>query len=964
MPCTIDFAQWGFTMVFRSLNKKLWLLVGSAISVLALTPISAEEGGRQIEEVIVTAERQEASIQDTSISITAFTGDMLDDFGIRNQSDLQNMIPATTIQPYDSAIRGVGRAFRNLGGDPGVATYMNGIYSEDLYTATIGSFWDVDRIEVLRGPQGTLYGRNAVGGAMNFLYKKPSAEWESSVKAVVGDYDTRDFYGVLSGPLIEDKLNFRLTGSSRKHDGYIDERSGLGPDLDSGDERNISGQLEWFITDSMSLHIRSNKATVDRVMGGADGGGLIVLRGENSHPGGNGFRNYDRQTFGLRNVDPAQTNPLASDFVDASQPILNYTNPATGANIAAQYDRYGIDPSNARGNQGFGQNLDPTECLFLDKNSIKGKDLCAFTNGLNNETFDQQGNQVDFTWELSEGMTLKYLFGYNELLYKRTTDDDSNGSLLDDRNFFVDHEAEYVSHELQLFWDVGDTLSFTSGVFAYDSVIDQRYDFYSAVGGPRTPNAAYASDGILAAVAPGLIPGNPPLTFLAGASTVQRHTQAEQNHAFLERDEFEIALAVGIWDGQDLGNLSHGPDTPNSESISYNKTERKAYAAYTQGVWDINETFTLTAGIRWAQDKTKGEEGYSQFTHTMGVLDAFGMSLGVANILRGAINPATLQPTGLVEPWIAGTPITFGLYRKVKRNDKKVTWRVNLDWNVTDDSLIYLNVTTGYRAGGFNLAFFSQTPQYEPEKLIAYEVGYKAQFLDNSLQFNASAYLYSYDSIHTFTEEACPPGGTLQSAQSACAVVDSTASVQAAPGAEIKGIEAEVLWLATDSLTLGGNFSYTDAALNKSFFIVDGADPTIPGDIYDSVTNVDRRRDAKGNRMQQVPEVKMSLFGSYNIPLGNAGSVELLANYSYIGDVYFSAFEDELDRAPSYERVDFRASWNSPSQQWIVSAFLNNAFDEIGIRQIERGGVADGYRRTAQVTEPRVVGLEVTYAFQ
>ena len=84
---------------------------------------------RQIEEVMVTAERREASIQDTSISITAFTSEFLDEFGIRNQEDLQNFIPATTIQPYDSTIRGVGRNFRALGGDPGVATYMNGVYS-------------------------------------------------------------------------------------------------------------------------------------------------------------------------------------------------------------------------------------------------------------------------------------------------------------------------------------------------------------------------------------------------------------------------------------------------------------------------------------------------------------------------------------------------------------------------------------------------------------------------------------------------------------------------------------------------------------------------------------------------------------------------------------------------------------------------------------------------------------------
>lgn len=82
-------------------------------------PASAAEGGRRIEEVIVTAERREASIQDTSISITAFTSEFLDDFGIRNQEDLQNYVPATTIQPYDATVRGVGRNFRALGGDPG-----------------------------------------------------------------------------------------------------------------------------------------------------------------------------------------------------------------------------------------------------------------------------------------------------------------------------------------------------------------------------------------------------------------------------------------------------------------------------------------------------------------------------------------------------------------------------------------------------------------------------------------------------------------------------------------------------------------------------------------------------------------------------------------------------------------------------------------------------------------------------
>ena len=130
---------------------RLALLMALGFVMPSASIAVAEETGRKIEEVIVTAERREASIQDTSMSITAFTTEFMDDFGIRNQEDLQNFVPATTIQPYDATIRGVGRNFRALGGDPGVAVYMNGVYSEDLLTATAQTFWDVSRVEVLRG---------------------------------------------------------------------------------------------------------------------------------------------------------------------------------------------------------------------------------------------------------------------------------------------------------------------------------------------------------------------------------------------------------------------------------------------------------------------------------------------------------------------------------------------------------------------------------------------------------------------------------------------------------------------------------------------------------------------------------------------------------------------------------------------------------------------------------------------
>ena len=242
---------------------------------------SAEEAAasdrRQIEEVVVTAERKESTVSDTSISITAFTGQMLEDFGVRNQEDLQKFIPAAVIEPYDMAIRGVGRNFRNLGGDPGIATYLNGVYSEDFGIAsTEGGLFDIERIEVLRGPQGTLYGRNAIGGAVNFINKLPTNEFEGEASVVGGNYDLREEYGVLSGPIIPDILAARFVGTKRTRDGYIDDKSGNQNPDNYGDE-NYALSLNWTPTDNIEVNTRGNERSYRRRMGGADAAGIVNL---------------------------------------------------------------------------------------------------------------------------------------------------------------------------------------------------------------------------------------------------------------------------------------------------------------------------------------------------------------------------------------------------------------------------------------------------------------------------------------------------------------------------------------------------------------------------------------------------------------------------------------------------------------------------------------------------------------
>ena len=179
--------------------------------------VMGAESDRKLEEIVVTAEKVEATVSDTSISITAFSEETIEDFGIQNPDELVNYIPATTRDAFDIRIRGVGRNFRALGGDPGVATYYNGIFSPDFGIAsTENGLYDLKRVEVLRGPQGTLYGRNSIGGALNYVTNDPTYEPEGEIRVQLGAYGTVEMYGILSGGLIDDVLSARVVGTKRQ----------------------------------------------------------------------------------------------------------------------------------------------------------------------------------------------------------------------------------------------------------------------------------------------------------------------------------------------------------------------------------------------------------------------------------------------------------------------------------------------------------------------------------------------------------------------------------------------------------------------------------------------------------------------------------------------------------------------------------------------------------------------------
>ena len=364
----------------RVLSPSIYGLSAVLSAAFVAPAASAEDAAasdrRQIEEVVVTAERKESTVSDTSISITAFTGQMLEDFGIRNQEDLQKFIPAAVIEPYDMAIRGVGRNFRALGGDPGIATYLNGVYSEDFGIAsTEGGLFDIERIEVLRGPQGTLYGRNAIGGAVNFINKQPTNEFEGEAKVVGGNYGLKEEYGMLSGPLIDNILSARLTGVKRTRDGYIDDKSG-NQDPDNYGDENYALALKWTPTDNLEFNTRGNERSYRRRMGGADAAGIVNLTEDGGalDPATGNPRNTSTFAWGFRRVDDtvcptlttgrtnfqvptgvesntARLTPecritaatVGNELQPGSTTVYQFTDPVTGQTVNAQRVTPGVD---------------------------------------------------------------------------------------------------------------------------------------------------------------------------------------------------------------------------------------------------------------------------------------------------------------------------------------------------------------------------------------------------------------------------------------------------------------------------------------------------------------------------------------------------------------------------------------------------------------------------------------------
>ncbi|WP_404712234.1 TonB-dependent receptor [Sphingomonas sp. MMS24-J13] len=263
------------------------LAVAQGALAQTAAPTGKPDDDKGIADIVVTATRQATNMQDTPIAITAVTAQTLETRGLKSTADLSNIVPNATFRRVQGAfgpgvsafIRGIGQSDTSLGNEPAVAYYVDDIY----YPLLLGSNFDLldlDHIEVLRGPQGTLFGRNALAGAINIVSKQPSLTDSSGyVQATTGSYNRRDFRAGFNVALTE-TLGVSLSGLSKYRDGYqklLDFRCQM---IKNGTPQ-LAGTLPF--TDAIntpSLNASPSNCTVGR-LGGEDvraGRGTILWK--------------------------------------------------------------------------------------------------------------------------------------------------------------------------------------------------------------------------------------------------------------------------------------------------------------------------------------------------------------------------------------------------------------------------------------------------------------------------------------------------------------------------------------------------------------------------------------------------------------------------------------------------------------------------------------------------------------
>ena len=424
--------RWGIDMSTKLLvtSSALALCLTAApihAQVAAATAQSAEETDQVgIGEIVVTAQRREENVQKVPIAVTAVSGDVLLSRGVTDISMLGKFVPGFSFGRTGSdarpAMRGIRTANNEVNGDPVIGYYIDGIYQSRTSQATLG-FVDVSRVEVQRGPQGTLYGRNTIGGNITVTTNEPKNEIDYGATVSVGNYRRGRIEGFVNAPL-SDVVAVRIAAAAEDQNGWVKNDFNKSADLFDVNQRYIRGSLKV-----------------------EQGGFKAVLRADYSHNGGNGD-----SAFGYKQIGTYYDLATCQPFFNASLLLIN----SRGNNRDAVSDcvTTASTPSVA---SGVGVDLGipiyrPGAKYHVDNNYRTFRDLSQFSTSL------------DMSYDLGP-LSLHSITGYVDYKGNRTSDSDFSSSRI-----AVDLQnttTKTFSQELQILSNPGGRIDYVAGLFYY-----------------------------------------------------------------------------------------------------------------------------------------------------------------------------------------------------------------------------------------------------------------------------------------------------------------------------------------------------------------------------------------------------------------------------------------------------------------------------------------------------------------
>ncbi len=898
--------------------------VAEPTSVLEEAPTTASvetvrRGG--IEEVIVTARRREESIQDIPISVTALSTEDMKAFGIRNIADMEGIVPGLIMsgggngvkKDSNPFIRGVGQRETKVTLDPAVGTYIDGIF----IARTAGAMFDVagvESVQVLRGPQGTLFGRNTTGGAISITTKKPDNEWGAQLSSSIGNYGRSDVALAVNAPIIKDKLLSRLTVASVNSEGYF---TNINDNSKWGDDNRITGigQLRWHATDTLMFDVLGERTRIRETPRPQR---CAVLRQYDASGNVNNNPNYFAPSP-VRNINIYRATVGLPSFQELCE-----------QSAALPQDRFSSDLA-------VGDELMPKARYWVDTSTV------GVTGNLD----------IGDVWMLS-GLNVKSISAWRKVSQIADEDIDAVGGpyLVRIQPDFT--ETTQWSQELQLTGRAfDDRLFFSTGLYYFQEKTPK--DDLNLVAGVATRAPTPLSDAL--ADYYGVPRGS--MNYASSAYEPVRERLMTDNNAkaWYGQIDFdltpEMQITTGIRFTEEERWSSYGKAIADPSSI----IQGYFSGAITNGL----SVFSGTAGrfnpiLDWAYAK----RDYVRLVYPNGNV-IYQTNLVPGEFVADSLNTKDSAWTPTVSfKYRAGAEVleTLGLDQAMAYATYSVGFHSGgVTAGAVDNDIgvpCFLPNTTGGTLSepcppepGYGAA---DPVAFKPEKVKNYEVGLKLTGLDRRVQANLAAFYMDYTNMQ-LTSVGNRDGIPIP-------------FIENAGKSSIQGIEAEFVFVPTPEWRVIANTSWTKADI-KEWQSAQWALAAASGNPSGPPTYIDRSDEP----MPRVPEWQAFLLTDYSFLLKGGSTLVPSIAFRYTSEIWHGfdrgSFVYGQDTVTSEKTtfIDGRVSWLSADGRMEIAAWGKNLTNEDDYL-VGAIALADVTGASGLIyANPRTFGLNLTYNF-